>query len=147
MGMEIKNAVKGEITELVVEGRVDGPGANRLEEEILKAMRAGAAKVYVNLAGSDFLSSSGVRVLLQYFKQMRQEKKSLFVTQPSSNVESILALTGLKDLTELTMRGALARQIQKGRGFRHTPCPACAEDFYATKKGPPVCKTILRLVS
>ena len=99
--MEIKNAVKGEITELVVEGRVDGPGANRLEEEILKAIRAGAAKVYVNLAGSDFLSSSGVRVLLQYFKQMRQEKKSLFVTQPSSNVESILALTGLKDLIVL----------------------------------------------
>ncbi len=101
MGMEIKKAVKGDATELMVEGRVDGLGANRLEEEILKAMHDGALNLHVNLARSDFLSSSGVRVLLQYFKQMRQEKKAFFVTQPSPNVESILAMTGLKDLIVL----------------------------------------------
>ena len=101
MPMEIKKVATGDTTELIVNGRVDGLVANRLEEEILGVMRGGAHRILVNLAKSDFLSSAGVRVLLQYFKQMRTHKKAFFVVQPSPNVESVLSLTGLKDLIVL----------------------------------------------
>ena len=101
MAMEIKRVATGDTAELVVNGRVDGLGANRLEEEILAAIREGAYRVHVNLERADFLSSAGVRVLLQYFKQLRGGKKSLYVTKPSPNAESVLAMTGLKDLIVL----------------------------------------------
>jgi anti-sigma B factor antagonist len=101
MAMEINKIVAGDTTELGVRGRVDGLAADRLEQEILGAIRDGARRIHVNLENSDFLSSSGVRVLLQYFKQMRAAKKLLYVTRPSPNVESILAMTGLKDLIVL----------------------------------------------
>src|SRR5579864_3381083 len=98
MPMEIKKMDAAGVVELVVSGRVDGFGANRLEEEILAVVRDGADRIHVNLAHSDFLASAGVRVLLQYFKQLRAAKKAIYVTHPSPNIESILAMTGLKDV-------------------------------------------------
>jgi anti-anti-sigma factor len=97
MVMEIKKVATAEMVELIVNGRVDGFGANRLEEEILAVVRDGADRIHVNLAHSDFLASAGVRVLLQYFKHMRAGKKTFYVTHPSPNIESVLAMTGLKD--------------------------------------------------
>ena len=57
--------VTGSAHELLVAGRIDGAGANQLEEEVLKAIRAGAETIYVNLSEATFLCSAGLRVLLQ----------------------------------------------------------------------------------
>jgi len=82
---------------LLVAGRIDGPGANRLEEEILAAMRAGAKSIYVNLSQATFLCSAGLRVLLQYWRQMKNNQRVLLVTRPSPEVDDVLATTGFKE--------------------------------------------------
>ena len=96
--MEIRTNITGDCHELIVSGRIDGPGANQLETEILATIRAGANQIYVNLAQTTFLCSAGIRALLQYWRQMKSSGRSLLVTRPSPEVEAILATTGFKDL-------------------------------------------------
>ncbi len=98
--MEIRKIITGETHELVVSGRIDGEGANQLEIEILAAMRAGATTIYVNLSQTTFLCSAGLRVLLQYWRQMKANQRLLQATRPTPAVAAVLAATGFQDLVE-----------------------------------------------
>lgn len=96
--MDIQQIITGDNHELLVTGRIDGEGANRLEEEILKTMRAGAKNIYVNLSGATFICSAGLRVLLQYWRQMKNSQRSLLATRPSPEVDAVLATSGFREM-------------------------------------------------
>jgi len=81
-----------------VTGRIDGAAANALEVEILAASRAGAREIFINLSQAEWICSAGIRVLLQYFRQMKGNGKKLLVTRPSAEISSILEMTGFKNL-------------------------------------------------
>ena len=98
--MEIRKTITNQTHELMVSGRIDGAGANELEVEILAAMRAGAATIYVNLSQATFLCSAGLRVLLQYWRQMKNSQRLLQATRPSPEVAAVLVATGFQDLVE-----------------------------------------------
>src|SRR6266446_2288153 len=92
--MDIQKTVTGDSHELLLSGRIDGEGANQLEVEVLTAMRSGAKEVYVNLNRANFLCSAGLRVLLQYWRQMKNSQRLLQVTRPSAEVEPVLRASG-----------------------------------------------------
>jgi anti-anti-sigma factor len=94
--MEIQHFVTGDTIELRVRGRIDGEGANQLEEDIL-AVRSKVNVIYVNLHQTTFLCSAGLRVLLQYWRQMQNNQKLLQVTNPSPEVLAVLSTTGFKN--------------------------------------------------
>jgi anti-anti-sigma factor len=94
--MEIQHFVTGDTIELRIQGRIDGEGANQLEEDIL-AVRSKVNAIYVNLRQTTFLCSAGLRVLLQYWRQMQNNQKLLQVTNPSPEVEAVLSTTGFKN--------------------------------------------------
>ena len=87
----------GEELELLVSGRIEGDGANQLELEVLSAIKAGAKTIYVNLSEATFLCSAGIRVLLQYWRQLKSGGKKLLVTRPSPEVDAALDMTGFKE--------------------------------------------------
>ena len=96
--MEIRKNITGECHELMVSGRIDGAGANALELELLNTIRTGANPIYVNLAEATFLCSAGIRVLMQYWRQMKNSQRTLLATRPSPEVAAVLDTTGFKDL-------------------------------------------------
>ena len=96
--MEIKKVITGEVYELLVSGRIDGEGANHLEEVILETMRTGAKSIYVNLSATTFLCSAGLRVLLQYWRQMKNSQRLLQATRPSPEVDAVLSTSGFKEM-------------------------------------------------
>jgi anti-anti-sigma factor len=83
---------------MLIAGRIDGMGANQLEEEILKAIRSGAKTIYVNLSEATFLCSAGLRVLLQYWRQMKGKQGLLLATRPSAAVEEVLSTSGFREV-------------------------------------------------
>jgi anti-sigma B factor antagonist len=95
-GMPIRQNISGDCHELLVSGRVDGAAANDLEVQVLNAIKAGATEIYINLSEADFLCSAGIRVILQYWRQMKNQGKKLLVTRPSPAVDQILQMTGFK---------------------------------------------------
>jgi len=95
--MQIRKNITGDEQEFMVSGRIDGEGANQLELEILSGIKAGAKSIYVNLSETSFLCSAGIRVLLQYWRQLKNAGKKLLVTRPSPEVTAALDMTGFKD--------------------------------------------------
>jgi|SRR5271170_7990342 len=98
--MQIEKKISGESLELLLTGRIDGLAANELEVEVLAAIKQGNKAIYVNLAQSTFLCSAGIRVLLQYHRQMKGKGLTLLVTRPSPEVASALEMTGFPELVE-----------------------------------------------
>ena len=98
--MEIQKHITGDSWEFMLPGRVDGAAANQLEVEILAAIRQNAKSIYINLAEATFLCSAGLRVLLQYHRQMKGKGLTFLVTRPSPEVASALEMTGFPDLVE-----------------------------------------------
>lgn len=98
--MEIEKKTSGSSLELMLSGRIDGVAANQLEIEVLAAIKQGIGDVFVNLAQATFLCSAGIRVLLQYHRQMKSKGRKLLVTRPSPEVASALEMTGFPELVE-----------------------------------------------
>jgi anti-anti-sigma factor len=98
--MEIEKRISGESLELILPGRIDGAAANQLEVEVIAAVKQGFKAIYVNLAQATFLCSAGIRVLLQYHRQMKGKGFKLLVSRPSPEVSSALEMTGFPELIE-----------------------------------------------
>jgi anti-anti-sigma factor len=96
--MEITKTIERDNWELMVPGRIDGAAANQLELEVLAAIRAGAREIFINLSQAEWICSAGIRVLLQYYRQMKTSGKTLLVTRPSPCISEILDMTGFKDV-------------------------------------------------
>jgi anti-anti-sigma factor len=96
--MEISRSGSGNRQTLVVEGKLDAYWSDALSKELDVAVREGAEYVTLDLAAVDFISSAGLRVLLIYLKQLRAINGALRVVNPSSQVQSILDLSGLTEL-------------------------------------------------
>jgi anti-anti-sigma factor len=96
--MAIAKLTSGDSWEISISGRIDGAVAKELEVEILAASRAGAREIFVNLSRAEWICSAGIRVLLQYFQQMKGNGKKLLVARPSTEIISILEMTGFKSL-------------------------------------------------
>jgi anti-anti-sigma factor len=83
--------------EIIVDRRIDGEAANLLEIDLLAITRLTVQTVYINLAACTFICSAGIRVLLQYHRNMKKEHKSLLVSRVSTEVDTILELTGFRE--------------------------------------------------
>jgi anti-anti-sigma factor len=94
--MPITKKLSGETVELFISGRIDGALANDLEVALLETTRSGTKTIYINLAEATFLCSAGLRVLLQHWRQMKNAGKALWLANPSSEVDSVLAMTGFR---------------------------------------------------
>ena len=98
--MEIGKKISGDSLELMLSDRIDGLAANNLEVEVLAAIKHGYKAIYINLAQATFLCSAGIRVLLQYHRQMKGKGFTLLVSRPSPEVASALEMTGFPELVE-----------------------------------------------
>ena len=96
--MEIIKRKSEKVLELLVRGRIDAALANQLELELLGAIRDGAETIWVDLSEAQSLGSAGIRVLAQYYRQMKNNQKTLRIVRPSPQAESVLSLTGFQDL-------------------------------------------------
>src|SRR5271165_6024845 len=96
--MEITKTIDRDNWELMVPGRIDGAAANQLELEVLAAIKAGAREIFINLSQAEWICSAGIRVLLQYYRQMKNNGKTMVVTRPSPGINEILEMTGFKDV-------------------------------------------------
>jgi anti-anti-sigma factor len=96
--MNIFKTAVGETHEIIVSGRIDGEGANKLEIELLAEISAGAKEITVDLEEATFICSAGLRTLLQYWRQMKNKGHTLQVVSPSAEVMTVLSTSGFKDL-------------------------------------------------
>ena len=58
------------LTELAVNGRIDGYWADHLDSSLAEVVREGQHRVRLDLSRATFISSAGIGVLMRYHKQL-----------------------------------------------------------------------------
>jgi anti-anti-sigma factor len=96
--MEIRKVQQKDGVELVATGRLDEYWSSHLASVIDETIRGGAHRLRLNMAGVTYLSSAGIRILLQYYKQLQEIQGSFAVTEPSAFVRKILDMTRLSGI-------------------------------------------------
>src|SRR5438132_9870166 len=96
--MEITKRQVGEFTELIVKGRLDGYWADHLTKALEDVIRGGVDHIRLNMAEVAYISSIGIRVLVQFYKQPHAIPGAFVVWNPSEPVKRVLDMARLGDL-------------------------------------------------
>ena len=81
-----------------VTGRVDASTYNKLESTLKAYIDTGRTLIVLEMDGTDFLGSAGVRVLISAQKALKPRGGKLVIAQPSERVKDVLELAGLESL-------------------------------------------------
>ena len=96
--MTITKNIDGKTATLFVEGRVDTNTSEEFENEILQLENL--SKLIVDFEKVDYISSAGLRVLLNAHKKFAA-KEGLTVKNVCSQVMEIFDITGFKDVLDI----------------------------------------------
>jgi anti-sigma B factor antagonist len=108
----------GGVLDVTLRGDIDYTNAAGVAEVIRDAVRQERPKVIrVNMAGVDFLDSSGIAVLVKAMKSARETGADYLVEGPNARVFDQLRMTGLTDLfpVEAAQPSALPGDCCAGR--------------------------------
>jgi anti-anti-sigma factor len=92
-------------------GRVDSVSSGELEKVVLSRIDAGARRLVLDLAGVEYISSAGLRVLLIAAKRLKEPPAALVLCGIGPGVRTVLELAGFLPLfaVEPGREQALAR--------------------------------------
>ena len=93
--MDIKERVHENIYIISITGRIDTANARVIEAKLNEVVDESMPKIIINLTAVDYISSSGLRVLLAAFKRQGQKNGSLIIVSNKPSVENIFNITGL----------------------------------------------------
>jgi anti-anti-sigma factor len=92
----------GDIEICRISGKLDANTASEVEKNLQDAINSGNKKLVLDLQGLDYLSSAGIRVLLQAYKRMESSKGEMVLTSLNEKVLEIFAIAGLDHFFVLT---------------------------------------------
>jgi len=86
---------------VAVTGELDMATAPRLRQEVHRLTGQGRSRVVVDLAGVEFLDSTGLGVLVGILKRVRSHGGALRLVAPPEQVRRLLALTRLDQILDV----------------------------------------------
>ena len=86
-----------EICRLILNGRITAVSSNNLSEKLTEAHK-GFNSIILDMEKVSFLTSSGIRVLLMYFKIMKGKGGRFLIQNPSENVSNVLSMVALNEM-------------------------------------------------
>jgi anti-anti-sigma factor len=92
-------------------GRLDSLSSGELERHVVARLDAGDRRVVIDLAGVEYVSSAGLRVLLLAAKRLKPPAGALVLCGMAPSVRTVLELAGFTSLftIEAGREAALAR--------------------------------------
>lgn len=96
--MTITESKQGNITILLVQGRLDATTGSDLDRHLGTLIGGGALHVVLNLSGLEYVSSAGLRVFLSAAKRMKQAQGKLALASPGPQVQQILDVAGFSSV-------------------------------------------------
>jgi anti-anti-sigma factor len=92
--MDIVATHIADLTTMRLKGRLDAYWSDHVGNAIEQLVRGGAHHLELDFSEVDYLSSAGIRVLLQHYKNLKAIQGSLRVIKPSPFVARTLSLSG-----------------------------------------------------
>ena len=109
--MQIAEQRSGKALVLAPSGRLDSLTSSELEKHVARHLDAGERRLVVDLAGVEYISSAGLRVLLMAAKRLKEPPAALVLCGMGPGVRTVLELAGFLPLfaIEPAREQALAR--------------------------------------
>lgn len=109
--MQIAEEKVGEALVIAPTGRVDSVSSAELERLVVSRIDGGERRLVIDLAGVEYVSSAGLRVLLMAAKRLREPPAALVLCGMGPSVRTVLELAGFLPIfaVEPSREPALAR--------------------------------------
>ncbi|MDA8126490.1 MAG: STAS domain-containing protein [Deltaproteobacteria bacterium] len=96
--MEIERKQQGDSAEVKISGRLDAHWSDQLDRELAEVVRAGALRIDLDMAGIEYISSAGIRILMKSWKELQAINGRFRIVSLSANVRKVLKMSGMLDL-------------------------------------------------
>ena len=91
---------ENDVLTIFAEGRIDTATSPQLDTEI-KGSLGGIKKLVLDFSKVNYISSSGLRVLLNYHKEMSEIDGELIIRKPTEMVLEVFDVTGFADMLNI----------------------------------------------
>lgn len=92
--MEVSVEEKNEVVVVRPEGRLDAASAPQLEQQLQSIIEQGHFKIVLNLAGVEYLSSAGMRLMLSISKKLKNLEGKIAICSLSDEVMEVVKMAG-----------------------------------------------------
>lgn len=99
--MEITEKKVGNCTIVGIDGRLDTTNYSVLEKKLMELIDAGEIRLLVNLSKMDYVSSSGLRILLMALKRITMAKGKFALCSLQDNIKEIFEISGFTNIFEI----------------------------------------------
>lgn len=99
--MEIIEAKHNDITIIALTGRLDTLSSSLLEDKLLDSINKNQSKIIIDFSQLDFISSSGLRVLLTAGKQIKSAQGKLVLCSLKDHVKEVFDVAGFSMLFKM----------------------------------------------
>jgi len=82
----------------ILNGRLNTSSADWFLFQLEEALRDGQKNIILNMSQVEFLSSTGIRVILKMYKQVTEKGGRFGIERPSECVKNVLGMAALKDM-------------------------------------------------
>jgi len=90
--MDIKTTQNGSVMELIVQGRLESTTAPQLDAKV-KELPTGITELVMDLAGLEYTSSAGLRIILTAHKLLKSRGGVMKLRGVTPNVKKLLDMT------------------------------------------------------
>jgi anti-sigma B factor antagonist/stage II sporulation protein AA (anti-sigma F factor antagonist) len=84
-----------------IEGRIDGLTSKQLQTELDDTLNNGIKNIILDFAGVYYLSSAGIRVLIEEMKKISAMNGQMFFVSLSPHILEILKISGLTSIFQV----------------------------------------------
>jgi anti-anti-sigma factor len=96
--MDIETKIYRRVAVIGVDGRIDTATAPQFEEKVEDLISKGNFNMVLDFSGVEFLSSSGLRVMVTTRKRLREMGGDIVLAEPSERASDSLEIAGLDKL-------------------------------------------------
>ncbi|ANG66295.1 anti-sigma factor antagonist [Chlamydia gallinacea] len=90
----IQKEEHGTTTVFHLQGKLDGISSPEVQEIISQSLSEGAKNIILNCSNLDYMSSAGIRMLLQSYHQVGKNAGKIVLTSVPKTIEQTLYVTG-----------------------------------------------------
>ena len=99
--MEINKAISNQNVIITLKGRLDTMTARQLDDEAKSIDFDEVETVTLNLKDLEYISSSGLRVILALYKNLKSKGGNLKIVNVSNTIMELFSMTGMSDYLDI----------------------------------------------
>ncbi len=99
--VELIEEPKGDILVIRIKGRLDSVSSPAAETKVLDLIAKGQRKIILEISGTNYISSAGMRLLLTATKKIRALSGKICICSMPPNVFEVLKMSGFDHILDL----------------------------------------------